>query len=125
MPLSARRQAQRRIDRKLFGPPKNLPRKKCVNCDKPFGQTRKDQKFCGGTCRREFHANGGNAFGPLKGRLEKMIAEHTGQLQKEMRQARKDVDNLTQMVAGLLRDELHGTANGNLIEAGRHAGGKG
>jgi protein-arginine kinase activator protein McsA len=62
-----------------------LRRKRCANCDNRFWQVRSDQRFCCGNCRKQFFANGGNAFGPLKSRLEKMIRKHSGELEKRIR----------------------------------------
>jgi protein-arginine kinase activator protein McsA len=65
-----------RADKKQAAGPKKLgPRKRCDNCDKRFHKNRKDQRFCCANCRKEFFANGGNAFGPLKVRLEKLVKQ--------------------------------------------------
>jgi ribosomal protein L37AE/L43A len=87
MPLSPRRQAELRAEKKKLEEPKKLgPRKRCDNCDKRFHKNRKDQRFCCGNCRKEFFANGGNAFGPLKVRLEKLVKQLIGPLETRINQ---------------------------------------
>ena len=78
MPLSAKRQAERRAAKKRLEDPKKFPRKHCRNCNKLFPMTRPNRGFCSTKCVREFHQNGGNAFGPLKIRLEKLVREIAG-----------------------------------------------
>lgn len=83
MPLSPAKQKARRARlAKLAEPKKPARRRKCLNCDELFRPERPYpiQKFCKDACRKEFHANGGNAFGPLKARLEKLIVKHTDEL---------------------------------------------
>lgn len=53
-------------------PPK-YGRTRCKNCDKRIPKTKVNRKFCDDACRKEFHHHG-SAFGPLRIKLEKMIA---------------------------------------------------
>jgi hypothetical protein len=71
--------------------PKTWGTKKCKNCDRKFIKSRKNQEFCktapDGTasqCKAEFYRNR-SAFGPLKGRIEGMIREHTKHANGAMR----------------------------------------
>ena len=85
MPLSAKRQAELRAQKKRLADPKVYPKKRCKNCDKRFEQVVKSKLFCSNDCRWEFHANGGNAFGPLKIRLEKLVNQHVGELRNQIK----------------------------------------
>ena len=85
MPLSPRVRSERRAEAKKLQPKKLGPRKRCDNCDKRFHKNRSDQRFCCGNCRKEFFANGGNAFGPLKVRLEKLVLKLTGGFEKRLK----------------------------------------
>lgn len=101
MPLSPAKQKARRARlAKLAEPKKTARRRKCLNCDELFRPERAYpvQKFCKDACRKEFHANGGNAFGPLKAKLEKLVQKQTAALVKEMN-AR--LDGLERTVARL------------------------
>lgn len=83
MPLSAKAQAERRANLKKFEEPKKPGRRvRCDNCDTRFHKSRKDQRFCCANCRKEFFANGGSAFGPLKVRLEKLVRSITHRIWK-------------------------------------------
>jgi hypothetical protein len=62
---------------------KTYGRAKCKNCDQRFIKLRPNQEFCkfkkdgtASNCKNEFHRNR-SAFGPLKGKIEGMIREHT------------------------------------------------
>lgn len=48
-------------------------RKRCDNCGAWFPLTRPKRRFCKDECKDEFHYHG-SAFGPLKIRLEKLVA---------------------------------------------------
>lgn len=94
MPLPARVRAQRRLERKKLEPAKLFKRKRCINCDSLFPLTKENRKFCCDNCRKEFHANGGNAFGPLKIRLEKLVNKQVGKLAAHIRALEGDVAEL-------------------------------
>jgi hypothetical protein len=96
MPLSAKGQAQRRARIKKLETPKIARRRKCLNCDELFRPERPYpvQKFCKDACRKEFHANGGNAFGPLKARLEKLVLKQTAELTRQVAILRTRVEML-------------------------------
>lgn len=81
MPLSPKVRAERRAQQKKLEEPKKTRRRRCDNCDNRFHPARKDQRFCCGNCRKEFFRNGGNAFGPLKVRLEKLVHQITRELE--------------------------------------------
>jgi hypothetical protein len=74
------------------------------------------QKFCQSNCRKEFHKNGGNAFGPLKIRLEKLVQV----------MVRSIVGEMERRLSGLERiaEKLYGTANAPDAGASQIAGGK-
>ena len=86
MPLSPKVRAQRRAQANKLKDPKVFKRKRCLNDGNLFRPTRAYpvQKFCSGECRKEFHANGGNAFGPLKTRLEKLMHRSTKELEQRI-----------------------------------------
>ena len=97
MPLSPAKQKDRRARlAKLAEPKKPARRRKCLNCDALFRPEHPYpvQKFCKDACRKEFHANGGNAFGPLKARLEKLVLKYTAELSKEIAALQKRVEYL-------------------------------
>lgn len=71
MPVSPKRQAELRRMKKE---PVELPAKRCTNCPKIFRPKRIEQRFCCDNCRKEFHRYGA-AYGPLKDKLEKLVAE--------------------------------------------------
>jgi hypothetical protein len=98
MSLSAKRQAELRAAKKKLEPAKVFPRKRCLNCDTPFPKTHPKKKFCCDNCRKEFHANGGNAFGPLKTRLEKLVRQITAELQREVSRLAARVSNLESQI---------------------------
>jgi hypothetical protein len=79
MPLSPKVRSERRAEAKRLQDPKILKRKRCDNCGDLFRPKKPYpvQKFCCDNCRKEFHANGGNAFGPLKARLERLVRQIT------------------------------------------------
>lgn len=84
MPLSPAAQRERREKLRKLGidpanvtrelPKKNLKRRRCRNCNKFYSVTRDNKKFCCSKCKDEFHKYG-SAYGPLKAKLEKLIAE--------------------------------------------------
>jgi hypothetical protein len=84
MPLSAKAQAERRARLKRLQDPRIFARKHCKNCNKLFPLTKPTREFCGDNCRKEFHANGGNAYGPLKTRLEKLVRGITRDLETQL-----------------------------------------
>ena len=53
--------------------PEKLKKKRCKNCPKFFELTKPNREFCSKKCKQEFHRYG-NAFGPLKEKLFKMMA---------------------------------------------------
>ena len=87
MPLSPKVRAQRRAQANKLKDPKVFKRKRCLNDGNLFRPTRAYpvQKFCSDECRKEFHANGGNAFGPLKTRLEKLVHRITKELERRIK----------------------------------------
>ena len=98
MPVSPRRQAELRAQKKRLEDPKKLPRKHCKNCNKLFPLTKPTREFCGDNCRKEFHANGGNAFGPLKTRLEKLVRGITGELERRLNVQGRAIGQLERVV---------------------------
>lgn len=94
MPLPARLRAERRAGLKKLEPKRVYPKKRCKNCDKRFEQVVKSKVFCCDDCRWEFHANGGNAFGPLKIRLEKLVNKQVGELAARVRELEHNVKAL-------------------------------
>ena len=69
MPVSAKRQAELRAMKRE---PRELKRKRCDNCGKPFVSDHPRKRFCAKTCSDEFHRYGA-AFGPLKEKMEKLV----------------------------------------------------
>jgi hypothetical protein len=85
MPLSPKVRSERRAQKKrLEDPPKLKRRRRCKNDGVLFPVTKPNREFCSDNCRKEFHANGGNAFGPLKTRLEKLVRQITGELERRI-----------------------------------------
>ena len=133
MPLSPKVRAQRRAQANKLKDPKVFKRKRCLNDGNLFRPTRAYpvQKFCSGECRKEFHANGGNAFGPLKTRLEKLVRR----IAKQYLRAEIELEwRVSQIHLSLLKRIeateqtlfiMSGTANGADAEARKVAGGKG
>lgn len=118
MPLPPAVRAERRAKAKLTQETTKKRRVRCDNCNELFEKTRKDHRFCKEGCRKEFFANGGNAFGPLKTRLEKLVRSITGEMER----------NLTRVAIAVaeLRIEIKDlrTSNGADAEAASRAGGK-
>lgn len=54
--------------------PAELPAKRCQNCPKIFRPKQPTQRFCSAHCRMEFHRFGA-AYGPLRDKLEKLVAQ--------------------------------------------------
>jgi ribosomal protein L37AE/L43A len=107
MPLSAKRQMELRADKKEAAGPKKLgPRKRCDNCDKRFHKNRKDQRFCCANCRKEFFANGGNAFGPLKVRLEKLVKQLVRPLEVRLTSFDKRLREIDEVLQAAAQDWL-------------------
>lgn len=84
--------------------PKKLSRKRCKNDGKLFDVTKPNREFCCDNCRKEFHANGGNAFGPLKTRLEKLVRQITNQHEGKLGVLEVMVHNLRDTVSQLQRE---------------------
>ena len=104
MPVSPRRQAELRAQKKRLEDPKKLRRKHCKNCNKLFPLTKPTREFCCDNCRKEFHANGGNAFGPLKTRLEKLVRGITRGFEGKLGVLECLVQNLREAVSMLQRE---------------------
>lgn len=83
---------------KKFHPAQPVRRKACANDGKLFTPIRPNQKFCCEECRWEFHHNGGNAFGPLKTRLEKLVVrlvkERHGEFERRLELLTESVEML-------------------------------
>jgi hypothetical protein len=109
MPVSPRRQAELRAQKKRLEDPKKLPRKHCKNCNKLFPLSKPWREFCGDNCRKEFHANGGNAFGPLKTRLEKLVRQITGELERRLNVQGRAIGNLERVVLETFPGALEGS----------------
>src|ERR1700679_994109 len=112
MPLSPEKQRARRARIKRLQDSKVIRRKRCANDGELFTPTRPYpvQKFCCDNCRKEFHKNGGNAFGPLKVRLEKLIQQNTAALVKRLSRAERGLVNVIAPRVGLVggpRKEAH------------------
>ncbi len=95
---------ERRARLGLLRDPKKLPRKRCKNDGKLFDVTKPNREFCCDNCRKEFHANGGNAFGPLKTRLEKLVRQITGELERRLNVQGRAIGNLERIVFELAPD---------------------
>lgn len=52
---------------------KKIPRRRCKNCNGWYWKTRKNKLFCKKSCKDEYGRYGA-AYGPLKAKLEKLIA---------------------------------------------------
>ena len=60
-------------------------RKRCENCNALMEMRVEHKRFCCDNCRKEYHQNGG-AFGPLKGRLERLVRSWMKSYQIDMDQ---------------------------------------
>ena len=98
MPLPPKVRRDRRAALKKFHPAQPVRRKACANDGKLFTPIRPNQKFCCEECRWEFHHNGGNAFGPLKTRLEKLVVrlvkERQGEFERRLELLTESVEML-------------------------------
>jgi hypothetical protein len=56
---------------------------RCENCGSFFPRTRKDRKFCGDPCRKEFNRFGA-AYGPLKQNLQELIVKQSREQVKDL-----------------------------------------
>jgi len=136
MPLSPEKQRARRARIKRLQDSKVIRRKRCANDGELFTPTRlyPVQKFCCDNCRKEFHKNGGNAFGPLKSKIEGMIQKHTNELVKRVRALERELatqadisefnGRLEMLELAIYKDEIFRTANEAHAEATARAGGK-
>jgi hypothetical protein len=128
MPLSAEAQRKRRAKIKKLADPPKFRRKRCDNCGELFQPTRAYpvQKFCQDNCRKEFHKNGGNAFGPLKSKIEGMIRKGTAELEKQINRLHRDLCGFSARLAFLeIENAINsGSANEPDAEAEARAGGE-
>jgi hypothetical protein len=101
MPLTPAAQRERRAKLK---PEPEYETKRCKNCAKFFKRVIKgrgsNKEFCTVKCKREFHGMGGNAFGPLKTKLEKLVKTWMRSYQQDTDQniiaVRNKLDELAQ-----------------------------
>lgn len=74
-------------------PPKHYRRMRCDNCFAPTPKRTGNKRFCSDQCRKEFHRHG-SAFGPLRVKLEKIIAQATRELRAELEAAKLRIARL-------------------------------
>ncbi len=101
MPLSPRRQSERRAELKeqelkRDGPP-TIRYFHCRNCGKRKPKTHYQKKFCDRHCKDEFHRHG-SAFGPLKETLHNLVKrwleENATEKQRQLRALEARIEKL-------------------------------
>ncbi len=97
---------ERRARLKRLEDPKKFKRRRCKNDGVLFLVTKPNREFCSDNCRKEFHANGGNAFGPLKTRLEKLVRAITRDLEGRLNTQGRAIGKLERIVFELAPEQF-------------------
>ena len=59
---------------------KHPVKRRCKNCPKIFGATRKDHEFCSPACRFQFHKMNNTGFGRVRAMFEKELRQIKAEL---------------------------------------------
>jgi hypothetical protein len=64
-------------------------KRRCKNCDSPFGPKREWQDFCSGNCRKEYWRHGGVSIRRIMPTIEARVREIVSPLEAELRELAK------------------------------------